>query len=109
PYIELRVHIEYDDEMAFGPLEDFVIDVDDANHEAVVVCRRALKDGAISELFAGHDQVVLEGAGEELPSEARIALFKSLRERVPSLFVTQLWAEDPADPLNTKEVAASAV
>jgi predicted ATP-dependent endonuclease of OLD family len=109
PYIELRVHIEYDDDMAFGPLEDFVIDVDDANHEAVVVCRRALKDGAISDLFAGHDQVALEGAGEELPNEARIALFKSLRERVPSLFVTQLWAEDPADSLNTKEVAASAV
>lgn len=109
PYIELRVHIEYDDDAPFGPLEDFVIDVDDANHEAVVVCRRALKDGAISDLFAGHDQIVLEGVEEELPSDARIALFKSLRERVPSLFVTQLWAEDPADPLNTKEVAASAV
>jgi putative ATP-dependent endonuclease of OLD family len=109
PCIELRVHIEYDDDTLFGPLEDFVIDVDDANHEAIVVCRRALKDGAVSDLFAGHDQIALDGAEEELPSDARIALLKSLRERVPGLFVTQLWAEDPADPLNTKEVAASAV
>lgn len=109
PYIELRVHIEYDDDTAFGPLEDFVIDIDDANHEAVVVCHRALKDGAISDLLAGHDTVALEGDDEILPSEARLALFKSLRERVPSLFVTRLWAEDPSDPLNTKEVTASAV
>jgi predicted ATP-dependent endonuclease of OLD family len=109
PYIELRVHIEYDDSTAFGPLEDFVIDVDDENHEAVVVCRRALKDGAISDLLAGYDEVALEGEDEVLPNDARIGLFKSLRERVPTLFVTQLWAEDPSDPLNTKEVLASAV
>ena len=109
PYIELRVHVEYDDDAAFGPLQDFIIDVDDQNTEAVVVCRRALKDGAISELFAGLEDIVLEGAHETLPSGARVALFRALRERVPSLCVTQLWAEDPTDSLNTKEVTASAV
>lgn len=110
PHIELRVHVEYDAKATvFGPLQDFVIDVDDANTEAVVVCRHALKDGAIAELFAGHDQIKLEGKQELVPEVARLALFKSLRDRVPALYTTQLWAEDPSDPLNRKAVTPSAV
>jgi putative ATP-dependent endonuclease of the OLD family len=83
--------------------------VDDSNTEAVVVCRYALKDGAIAEFFAGHDQVELKDDEGGAPEAARLALFKSLRDRVPTLYTTQFWAEDPNDPLNTKVVKSSTV
>lgn len=109
PSIELRIHITYDaNTPTFGPLQDFIIDVDDKNTEAIVVCRRALKDGAIAELFSGHDQIAL-GPDNALPAEARNAFFKALHDRVPVLYKTQFWAEDPTDPKNTKAVNLASV
>src|SRR6185437_11172108 len=110
PYIELRIHVSYDPTMPeFGALEEFVIDTNDACTEAVVVCRRVLGDGSIKAFFEGHEGLTLEGAGESVSEVDRLAWFRTLAERVPKLFVTQMWAEDPNYDANTREVTPKAV
>ena len=103
PYIELRLQFQYDSEsIELGPLSDFVVDLDPECNEALVVARYELKDGAIENLFA--DQ-----PSDELTDETRSAFFQVLRERIPILFVANIWAEDPNDPTNRKPMSVSAL
>ncbi len=103
PSIELRLLLRYAPQRPeLGPLSDFVIDLDPDSNEALVVARYELRDGAIEALFA--DQ-----PGGELTDEDRIAFFQVLRERVPALFGASIWAEDPNDPTNHKEMTVSAL
>jgi putative ATP-dependent endonuclease of the OLD family len=110
PSIDLRLHVNYDPNVPeFGPLRDFVIDTDVNCTEAVIVCSRSIGDGQIAALFEGHEQTVLGGTDEAHSDEDRLALFRSLAERVPTLFTTRIWAEDPQDPTDTRGVTAKAV
>ena len=110
PSIELRLHVSYDPTVPeFGPLREFVIDIDDGCTEAVVVCSQSLADGQITALFEGHEETVLHGADETLSDEDRLTLFRSLADRVPTLFKTRMWAEDPRDQTNTRNVTPKAV
>lgn len=103
PNIELRLLFQYDpDQPELGPLSDFVIDLDPDCNEALVVARYELRDGAIESLFAD------QPAGE-LTEADRMAFFQLLRERVPALFVASIWAEDPNDPTNRKQMTVSAL
>lgn len=110
PSIDLRLHVSYDPTVPeFGPLREFVIDTDDNCAEAIIVCSRSLADGQIAALFAGHEQTVLQGIDEAHSDEDRLALFRSLADRVPTLFTTRMWAENPQDPTDTRDVAPKAV
>ncbi len=110
PSIELRLHVRFDPTIPdFGPLCEFVIDTDINCTEAVIVCSRSLADGRIAALFEGHDGVVLRGEDGAHSDEDRLALFRSLAERVPTLFTTRMWAEDPQDPTDTRDVTPKAV
>lgn len=110
PSIELRIHVSYDPDVPeFGPLREFVIDTDVSCTEAVIVCSRSVADGRIADLFEGHEKTVLQGADEAHSDEDRLALFRSLAGRVPTLFTTRMWAEDPQDPTNVRDVTAKAV
>ncbi len=103
PTIELRLLFRYDPEQSeLGPLSDFVIDLDPDCNEALVIARYELRDGALNSLFAD------QPAGE-LTDEDRLAFFQVLRERVPTLFVASIWAEDPNDPANRKQMTVSAL
>lgn len=103
PSIELRLLFRYDPEQPeLGPLSDFVIDLDPDCNEALVVARYELRDGAIESLFA--DQ-----PNGELTDGDRLAFFQLLRERVPALFVASIWAEDPNDATNRKQMTVSAL
>ena len=103
PSIELRLLFRYDPEQHdLGPLSDFVIDLEPDCNEALVVARYELRDGAIDLLFAD------QPAGD-LTEEGRLAFFQLLRERVPALFVASIWAEDPNDPTNRKQMTVSAL
>ena len=53
PSIELRLFVRYDKTLPLGPLSDFVIDLDPASDEALVVVRYELKDGGIEAFFDG--------------------------------------------------------
>ena len=103
PSIELRLLFRYDPQQPeLGALSNFVIDLDPNCHEALAVARYELRDGAIESLFAD------QPAGD-LTDEDRIAFFQVLRERVPSLFVASIWAEDPNDRTNRKKVSLGAL
>jgi predicted ATP-dependent endonuclease of OLD family len=110
PSIDLRLHVSFDPTVPeFGPLREFVIDTDVNCTEAVIVCSRSLADGRIATLFEGHEETVLQGIDEAHSDEDRLALFRSLADRVPTLFTTQMWAEDPQDATNTRNVTQNAV
>ncbi|MFA5947678.1 MAG: AAA family ATPase, partial [Candidatus Gracilibacteria bacterium] len=110
PSIEMRLHLSYDPNIPdFGPLSEFVIDTDVNCTEAVIICSRGLADGRIDALFEGHEGTVLQGVDEVHSDEDRLALFRSLADRVPTLFTTRMRAEDPQDPTNRRDVTAKAV
>lgn len=110
PTIDLRLHVSFDPAVPeFGPLREFVIDTDDNCTEAVIVCSRSLADGQIAALFEGHEKTVLHGSDEAHSHEDRLALFRSLADRVPVLFTTRMWAEDPQDSTDTRNVTPKAV
>lgn len=103
PSIELRLLFRYDPEQPdLGPLSDFVIDLDPDCNEALVVARYELREGGIEALFAD------QPAGE-LTNEDRRAFFQVLRERIPALFAASIWAEDPNDATNRKQMTVSAL
>lgn len=103
PSIELRIFFSYDPaQPQLGPLSDFVIDLDPDCNEALVVARYELKDGGLGALFEGQQT-------EDLNAETRLSFFRALRERIPGQFVTRVWAEDPNDSSNQKQVSLSAL
>lgn len=102
PSIELRLLFRYDPEQpGLGPLSDFVVNLDPDCNEALVVARYELRDGAIEVLFANQPT-------GNLTNEGRLAFFQVLRERIPALFVASIWAEDPNDPTNRKQMTFNA-
>lgn len=98
PSIELRLTFQYDPtQPQLGPLGPFVIDLDAACTDALVVVRYELKDGQLARFFEDQPTTPLN-------DEARIAFFRSLRERIPSDFSVKIWAEDPNDPDNRRQI-----
>lgn len=103
PRIELRVFFHYDPEQRnLGPLSDFVIDLDPNCNEALAVASYELQDGGIDALFEGQPAV-------ELTDDTRPIFFRALRERVPTLFAANVWAEDPGDSTNRKQMSQNAL
>ncbi|TAN43811.1 MAG: ATP-dependent endonuclease [Nitrospirae bacterium] len=103
PYIELRLFFKYNPSQPdFGPLSEFIIDLDMKCQEALVVMRFALEDGAIDRLFHGHTT-------EELTDINRAAFFRDLGERIPKLYTINVWGEDPNDVENRKNSSQAAV
>jgi len=92
PTIGVVLTVDYKDNDAdFGPLYNFVIDLNVACTEAWINVAYALDDGKIPALL------------DDLPSE-RGAFFKELKERVPTLYRVTVEAEDPNDASNKKPV-----
>jgi len=104
PYIELKLFFRYDNSLPLGPLSEFVIDLDPASDEALVVVRYELKDGGIEAFFEGQPDTPLTSE-----SETRFEFFRTLRERIPAQFETHLWAEDPSDTSNRKTIPHAAL
>jgi len=98
PSIELRIWFEYDlSQSEVGSLSDFIIDLDAECNHALVVARYELADGKIEALFADQHNV-------DLSEETRLKFFQHLRERVPALYTTNVWAEDPNDASNRRKM-----
>ena len=98
PYIELRIAVGYDPSAGdYGPLADFIVDLDETADEAVVVARFELGRGKLEELFADVALVADDDA-------SKAAFLTELRPKVRSLYTRTLRAEDPADATNTREL-----
>jgi putative ATP-dependent endonuclease of the OLD family len=109
PKIEARFTFEYAAGGGeLGPLSEFVIDLDPACTDAVVVARFALAEGRAASLFA---QVapLKTGMTQEEEAAAKAALFQALKETLPKHFECTFWAEDPNDAQNTKSVEGRAL
>lgn len=103
PSIELKIFFRYDPaQPQFGPLGDFVINLDLDCNEALVVSRYELRDGEIDALFEGQPI-------DKLTVETRSSFFRALRERIPALFTTKVWAQDPKDSTNRKQMSKGAL
>ncbi|NOT95131.1 MAG: ATP-binding protein, partial [Nitrospira sp.] len=103
PSIELRIFFHYDPAKPdLGSLSDFVIDLNSDCNEALAVARYELQDGGIDSLFDGQPT-------QELTDETRPTFFRALRERIPSLFTANVWAEDPSDPTNRRLVSQNSL
>lgn len=103
PYIELRICFRYDSAQAdLGLLAPFIVDLDPDSTDARVVIRYELKPGAIASLLK-------ELPEQPVTPETPVAFFKTLRERIPSNFTTNVWAEDPADATNRRTVSQASL
>lgn len=103
PAIELRLRFRYDPaQPQLGPLSPFVIDLEPACTEALVVVRYELKDGQLARFLEGQPK-------EALAPETRVAFFRVLRERIPRDFSVKIWAEDPNDPDNRRQLQPGAL
>ncbi|WP_423459523.1 ATP-dependent nuclease [Ottowia sp. VDI28] len=108
PTIEIRLTFEYKVDEALGSLSEFIVDLDPNCTEALVVASYGLKDGKVKELFAGLG-VPNAPATDEQVNTAKIACFKSLRDRIPELFAMTFAAVDPNDPMNNKAIDGAAL
>jgi putative ATP-dependent endonuclease of the OLD family len=103
PAIEVRLYCRYDaDNPNLGPLSPFVIDLDPACIDALVVVRYELRLGHIADFFEGLTK-------EPLTDATRLQFFRVLRERIPQEFELKLWAEDPNDAHNRRPMPPNAL
>ncbi len=101
PAITLRLSFQYNPDIAdFGALAPLIVDLDPDSDQAVAVLQYALRDGRISEFFADVPQTLKK-------EDDRNAFFRDLRERVPTHYAINMWAEDPNDPSNTRVLQPS--
>lgn len=101
PAIEVRLKFSYQtDDPALGALGEFIVDLDPDCTEALAVLHYGLADGAVDALFA-------DVPAGTLNPEQRRQFFKLMRERVPKHYQSRLWAEDPNDPTNRKDIDRS--
>ena len=94
PSISVSLVLEYEDDEELGALSNFIVDLDDTCTKAKVVVTYKLGNGRIPALFADIDA----DRGE---------CFRVLRERLPKLYSADIYAEDPNDPENTKDLESA--
>ncbi len=103
PAITLRLRFSYDPEVpGFGPLAPFIVDLDPACDEALIVLRYELKDGAINDLFS---ETPVHSESVESKSE----FFRIMRERILSFYKVSIWAQDPNDEENRRFLEPSSL
>lgn len=99
PTIEIVLRFAYGESAEFGPLGDFVIDLDSDCTEAAALIRYELKDGKIKPLFDG---ITFEEGATESDNKRRF--FAELKARVRRLYAVNVSAVDPGDALNEKSL-----
>lgn len=95
PAIEVRITIRYSPDSILGPLGPFIIDLDPNCADAVIVIRYQLRDGEMGPFFEN-----LESVDEK----EKITFFRSMRERVPKKYIATVFAIDPNDAENRKQI-----
>ena len=103
PTIEIRLSVNYEnDTSSYGPLNEFIIDLNPDCTEALINVRYELDKGQLTALFED-----IELNGEAPVEQQKTAFFKALKDRVPKLYAARIYAEDPNDPTNQKDLEAS--
>lgn len=99
PAIELRISVSYDPQQtAYGPLSEFIVDLDDTANQAIVVARYELPGGRLEELFEGIDGDDLTG------DDATAAILARLGPQIERYYTRTLTAVDPSDATNVRRL-----
>lgn len=100
PMIEVTVTISYAGDGAnLGPLSEFIIDLNPACTDAVIVVRYELKAGALKSLL---DELAIDPAHPVEKQKSQLCL--ALKERVPKCYEASVTAVDPNDATNQKSL-----
>ncbi|MEI6528075.1 MAG: ATP-dependent endonuclease [bacterium] len=100
PVIEVRLTVRYEKGTpSFGPLSEFIIDLNPDCTDTCIVIRYELKSGEIDSLFA--ELSTGEVAAKKL---TKIDFFRSIKERLSKCYTSNVFAEDPHDSSNQKPV-----
>ena len=94
----VKLWIKYDvNASELGPLNEFVVDLNEACDEALAVLHYELEAGNVPLLFEGitHDPQQPEAA-------QKVAMCKVLKDRIGPLYKAIVMAIDPNDPTNVK-------
>ncbi|WP_141618668.1 ATP-dependent endonuclease [Myxococcus sp. AB036A] len=103
PVIGVRFLFEYDlSDPNLGPMSDFVVDLDQDCNQAIAEIQYALADGKIDALLEGQSL-------PKLNEQTKPEFLRVLKERIPQLFTVKLWAEDPNDKTNRRNLPISAI
>jgi len=87
PLISIILNVEYGKNEDLGPLENFIIDLNEDCTSAQINIYYALASGKIVQLF------------EDLVGD-KVTFFKALKEQIPKLFEVTIEAQDPNDSTN---------
>lgn len=101
PEIELEIGIRYSkDSEDFGPLSEFIIDLDVDSDSAIVLMKYRLEDGKIQHFFKEIASALEAKKGDERSR----AFFKEIRPRILKFYRKFATAIDPTDASNQKPV-----
>ena len=92
PLIQAKLTLSYKNDINFGPLSDFIIDLNPECDKAIIAITYQLDDGKVDSLFDG---LVLD-------ESQKTEFFKVMKDRVPLFYKSNLIAIDPNDSTNTK-------
>ncbi|MBG9454980.1 DNA helicase [Lysinibacillus sphaericus] len=99
PAIEITLTLKYDiDCDDLGPLSELIIDLDPNSTEVIANIKYQLKGGRIDSLFEG---INYSDIPENIAQEKK-NFFRILKERIPKLYETSIFAIDPQDVTNQK-------
>ncbi|MBB5018078.1 putative ATP-dependent endonuclease of OLD family [Chitinivorax tropicus] len=98
PSIEVTLTVGYDKAAAsFGPLSDFIVDLDPDCEEACVDICYQLGDGKLK-VFLG--EIEVDNEADEALQKA--ILLQKMKELVPKHYSCKVFARDPNDPTNER-------
>ena len=103
PVIEIGLSVDYEsDTSSYGPLSEFIIDLNPACNETLINVHYQLGRGKLQALFDG---IKLD---RDTPiAEKKEGLLKEIRDRVPKLYQAKIYAQDPNDQSNQKDIEVS--
>ncbi len=101
PAIEICLSVNYESNTAsYEPLNEFIIDLEPDCTEALIKIRYELKKGKLDALF---ENIEFE---DEASTDERTTFFKTIKDRIPKFYDTTIYAEDPNDNTNRKDLEA---
>lgn len=103
PTIELEIAIEYESTSEdYGPLSEFIIDLDPDSSEVKILLVYRLADGMIEKFFESTDKDKRQDTDPH-------SFFKELRRIIPLQYKKEAWAVDPTNSSNRKPIELDAV
>lgn len=100
PAIEIKLSVSYErDSPTYGPLSDFIIDLNPDCTDALINVRYELASRKLTNLFED-----IEFDSDDNVVQKKAVFFKAMKERIPKFYSARIYAEDPNDQTNQKDL-----